>query len=345
MSDTKNKSGEFKFKFNKTDNFRTITITEYLGESKKIIVPASVCGIQVTNIGDHAFSSCNKLNGIELPEGLVSIGEYAFACCNKLSGINFPENLVSIGDSAFFDCKQIGNIILPKGTTDIGTDVFSSCDSLSEIVVDEQNPVYASNDGVLFDKNMTTLIKCPQGKKGDFTVPGSVVAIQSDAFLYCCELTRITLPHDFIFTSTRHDIFHCCEQLTEIIVNENNFMFRSIDGVLFTKAEKKLLRYPQGRKNPDYIVPDETLSIGHNAFSDCKWLTNITLPEKLKIIEYAAFERCEQLVEIILPLNLQYIDENAFIGCSHLKTIKLSRKTKVGYKPFREFSGQIVYLD
>jgi hypothetical protein len=340
-----NNTNEYQFEFNEIDNCRTVTISSYLGQSKRIVVPTSFAGIPVTNIGDFAFGY-SAVTEIILPEGLRSIGTNAFFDCTNLNGIDLPETLTSIGDNAFNGCEQIKNITLPKGITGIGDNVFCNCYSLSEIFVDEQNPVYASNAGVLFDKKKTTIIKYPQGKKGDYSVPNGVIAVDDDAFFECRGLTRIILPHDFgNCTNIDYNFLRNCEQLKEIIVAENNSILRSIDGVLFNKDKNKLVRYPQGKKNTDYIVPKNTICIGYGAFSNCKWLTNITLPEKLKIIEYNAFWGCDLLNEIILPKNIQYIDKYAFAGCSSLKTIKLSRKIKLGFKPFKEFSGQIVYLD
>jgi hypothetical protein len=314
----KKKSG-FRFGINESDSCRTITIYEYLGKSKEIIVPAYIDGIPVTAISDGAFSGNDKITDVILSEGICSIDDFSFSDCHNLSSINLPESLVSIGFWAFKSCEKIANITLPKGITDIVYNPFDGCNNLSEIVVDKENRIYASNEGILFDKNMTTLIKYPQCKKGDYTVPATVIVIEYEAFSHCNKLTSITIPKDTAFI---HNLFLNCEQLAEIIVNKDNSIFSSINGILYNKDENILLRYPQGRKK-----------------------TDITFPEKLKIIGPNAFDGSSQLSEIILPISLQYIGENAFCDCSHLKTIKLSRKTRVGYKTFRCFSGQIVYLD
>jgi hypothetical protein len=65
-------------------------------------------------------------------------------------------------------------------------------------ILDKGNEAYTSDDGILFDKNMTILIRYPQQKKGDYTVPDTVIAINYDAFDGCNELTRITIPQDTI---------------------------------------------------------------------------------------------------------------------------------------------------
>ena len=81
--------------------------------------------------------------------------------------------------------KRVTVVILPKSVVSIEKHAFNDFENIREIVVDEQNPVYASYDGVLFDKNMTTLILHPYGKEGDYTVPDSVNTIVSQSF-FCC---------------------------------------------------------------------------------------------------------------------------------------------------------------
>ena len=333
---------DFDLTLNQDENGQNITIEYYNGDSEEIIVPASFNGIPVTAVNSFfSLRSREKVKKIILPEGLASIDSYTFHDCINLTGITLPDSLTSIGRYAFAGCEQLTKIMLPKGLVDIGCDVFSDCSSLSEIIVDENNPIYASDKGVLFDKNMTTLVKYPQGRKGDYTIPDTVVEMGDNAFNSCKEVTRVTFPPGLI---DNENLFGC-EQLTEIIVNENNPEFSSIDGVLFDKDGKNLFIYPPGKDNSDYHIPDKVVKIWFSAFNECKNLTNIIFPEGLINIRSSAFNGCEGLTAITLPMSLQYIGKRAFNGCSNLETITLSRKTKTGYKAFEGFSGQLVYWD
>jgi hypothetical protein len=74
-------------------------------------------------------------------------------------------------------------------------------------------------------------------------------------------------------------------------------------------------------------------------------MTNIALPESIRIINEIAFLECEGLKAITLPMNLKYIGERAFESCPNLETVTLSRKTKIGYKAFEGFKGRLVYRD
>ena len=204
--------------------------------------------------------------------------------------------------------------------------------------MDENNPVFCSLDGVLFDKAMTTLIWFPQGKKGIYSIPEGIIKTSSGAF-YNCKLTGISLPQSFIFPCIG------LNRVTTIEVSEQNPSLCSIDGVLFTKKKDTLCIYSKNSDKTGYVVPDETSEITFHAFYECIHLVNITLPENLKFIFDYAFVGCKGIKAITLPNSLQYIGEHAFLDCSNLETVTLSRKTRIGHKAFEGFTGQFVYRD
>ena len=120
----------------------------------------------VTSIGDEAFWYCDSLTGITLPDSVTSIGNYAFCGCSSLTGITLPDSVTSIGNYAFCGCSILTSITIPDSVTSIGHSAFSSCSSLTGIIVDENNNNYASEDGVLFNKDKTVLIQCRGRKNG-----------------------------------------------------------------------------------------------------------------------------------------------------------------------------------
>ena len=305
---------------------------------KEIYLPEGL-----TSIEDSAFKDCTNLREINLPESLTSIKDYAFNNCERLANVKFPENLVSIGDEAFRNCKKITNITIPKGLISIGCDTFFGCINLKEFIVDRENPAFTSCDGVIFDKNMTTLIMCPNGKEGEYIIPESIVNVEFTAFRYCNKLTKLIFPKEFM--TLPHNSLYFCEQLEDISVNESNPLFSSVNGVLLDKEGSRLFQYPQNKGNTNYHVPNKVKEIEKCAFYNCRWLTKIILPESLIIIRDKVFRSCEQLSEITLPESLLHIGDEAFIDCPNLKTITLSRKTKIGYGTFNGFSGQIIYRD
>ena len=310
---------DFRLELYQNKKGQTFTIDRYEGNSERVIIPEAIGGIPVTAIGNFAFSHNNSTKNIILPDSILFLKFCAFQ-----------------------SCEQLSTVTLPKGLVDIEYDVFSECSNLAEILVDEQNPIFASDDGVLFDKNRTTLIRYPEAKRGEYRIPETVIEIEENAFDGCRELTRISFPQGLRWGSLS---FFGCNQLTDIVVDGENSMFNSIDGVLFDKDDRLLLKYPHGKDNSDYCVPEKTDSIICNAFLKCKNLVNIIFPKGLRFILNGAFTHCEGLTEITLPESLQYIGKQAFKGCSNLKSITLSRKTKYGYQAFDGFSGKFIYRD
>jgi len=163
------------------------------------------------------------------------------------------------------------------------------------------------------------------------------------------EIDRMLTPIGFTFS--KNDTFFVpgedkdFTEIVEINVDKKNPVFCSVDGVLFDKAMSELLEYPINKDKTDYVIPDGIKSIAKFAFYGCKRLVNINLPESLEIIKDYAFAYCKELITITLPIDLQFIGEGAFKDCPNLETVTLSRKTRIGYKAFEGFKGQLVYRD
>ena len=118
-----------------------------------------------------------------LPNSVTSIGDDAFTGCFNLTNVTVSDSVTSIGAAAFYQCINLTNINIGAGLTSIGYDGFDGCYSLTAITVATNNPAYSSVAGILFDKNQTTLIRCPGGIAGSCTIPSSVTSIGNFAFL------------------------------------------------------------------------------------------------------------------------------------------------------------------
>lgn len=141
-------------------------------------------GSNVEKIGVSAFENCNFLKFITIPDTMISIGNFAFINCKSLQTIDITENIIDIGNSAFENCSSLKKVNIPKSVTSIGTSAFAYCEALEEFVVDENSSKYVSENGVLFDKNVSTLIQYPLAKiDKSYNIPESVINIEGFAFL------------------------------------------------------------------------------------------------------------------------------------------------------------------
>ena len=238
----------------------------------------------VKSIGEDAFFSCDNITSVTLPQGLESIGYGAFASCYNLTSITLPQGLKTIGSSAFAG-DPLTSITLPQGLKSIDAHAFSGCSFTS------------------------------------ITLPEGLEVIGSQAFKDCVNLTTVNLP-DSVKTIESNP-FSGCRKLEEILLNPNHPVFTSIDGVLFNKVEKNLIRYPESKKNESYTVPDGVQSIGNFAFKYCNNLASVTLPDGLTFIGERAFSYCDNLASITLPQGLETISFLAFDHCPKLTSITL----------------------
>jgi len=108
-----------------------------------------------------------------------------------------PNGVTSIGFGAFSNCISLSSVTIGTGVTSIGELPFQGCTSLTAINISSGNTAYSTEDGVLFNKDKTTLHTYPAGKtSSSYTILASVTSIGDEAFLFCSGLTGVTIPYD-----------------------------------------------------------------------------------------------------------------------------------------------------
>ena len=149
-------------------------------------------GNSVTSIGDRAFDGCSGLTSITIPNSVTSIGYLAFGGCHSLTSVTIPDSVTSIGGCAFSCCSSLTSITISNSVTSIGSCAFGECRSLTSINVASDNNYYSSNNGILFNKKKTELIRFPSRKsQTSYTIPNSVTSIGSEAFYGCTGLKDV----------------------------------------------------------------------------------------------------------------------------------------------------------
>ena len=219
-------------------------------EMTSIFIPASV-----SSIGNNAFGNCDKLKEITvsddnkyytskegvlfdksmsklicypegkegtsytIPESVTSLEPYALQG-SSLNTIQLPNKLTLIREGALSYMSGISSINIPENVTDIEPNAFAFS-GLTEIKVDENNKHYADKDGVLFDKNLSTLIYYPSSKPGtEYSVPDGVTRIEDYSFVGKPILQKIIIPDSVTAIGNNAFFYYFSNKIQEIVINK-----------------------------------------------------------------------------------------------------------------------------
>jgi len=194
-----------------------IEVNGYQGKGGAVRIPEKIGGRTVFAIASDAFNGQAAVRSVVLPASVEGIGNAAFAGCSSMESIAMPDNLVGIGFDAFHNCKSLKSIDLPAPVSQIvgGGHCFRGSSGLNRINVDTANMKFASVDGVLYDKGLTTLILCPAGKEGRVTLPSTVTKFLGIPFEGCNRLTHIGIPDSL--KDVNEAVFVGCDAVRETI--------------------------------------------------------------------------------------------------------------------------------
>ncbi len=275
---------------------------------KSVYLASVIIPDGVNTVGTHAFNGCTSIVSITIPGSVTSIKPYAFNNCTSLESISvdgsnvkyrsdngvlftndgteliqYPigktdasyairEGVLKIHDGAFMGCTDLVSITVPGSVKDIGGDVFFGCKSLKSISVEESNKMYRSEDGVLFDADMTELIQYPSGKTdSEYTIPDTVDSV-GKAFVGAVALKAIS-------------------------VGEGNKEYRSEGGGLISAHDNILVVCPAGIE--EYTVPRGVLYIDEYAFSGDN-LRTVTFAYDDVDVRRHSFYNCSSLNKIVI---------------------------------------------
>ena len=278
-------------------------------------------------IGKNAFHSCIALSSLTLPASVVTIGESAFNSCIGLTAINIPNGVTTIGKMAFNNCTALASVSISKSVTTIERAAFANCPDLTAINVSADNPVFSSVNGILFNKNRSTLITYPNGKSGSYTIPGTVKKIDHLAFAENKKLTSVTIPDSVTYIGEL--AFFNCQALTGLNIPDS---VETIDIGAFCQCSKL-----------ETIRLSQTIgSIRTALFSECSSLTKITIPESVTSIDDYAFSE-SGLTEITIPNSVTYLGRDAFASCDKLKTAIVPPEVAMEENPFSSCISLTIY--
>ena len=253
----------------------------------------------LTTIGGYAFQSA-QIASITIPPSVTSIGDSAFDGAMGLASVVFSgtSTLATIGNNAFNNAAFTA-VTIPSSVRTIGQHAFLS-NNLTSITVAADNQNYSSLDGVLFDKQQTSLINYPASKLATtYSIPTSVTRIEVSAF-YSADFTTVTIPSSVAIIGD--SAFSSTDLLTSITVAAENQNYSSLDGVLFDKQTTSVITYPKGKLTEAYSIPTSVTRIEASAFYGARFYS-VTIPSSISFIGNYAFMYASSLRNVYFSGN------------------------------------------
>ncbi len=168
--------------------------------------------------------------------------------------------VTKIADFAATNLEYVTEFVIGKNVKEIGNWALENNQHIAKYTVDEANEYFCTIDGVIYTKDMKTVVFFPPAKEGEYKVADAVETIRTKAFYKCTKVTKITLPNTV--KEIQEKAFFHCEAITEI------------------------------------NLPDALTTIGKDAFSYCYGLTKITIPASVTTINEYAFYNCTNLLTV-----------------------------------------------
>lgn len=211
------------------------------------------------------------------------------------------KSVTAVAAGAFANNTTIKSIQLPASITTVGEGAFAGCTALTSISVEADNKNFASLNGVLYSKNLDTVVAFPAGLKvTEYSVANSIKDIRPSAFAGCVNLTQFKLA----------DI--------------TNKVFYVYDGVLYkldaNGQPTTLIAYPAGKNNGTFFTPTSATAIGDYAFYGATKLTGVNI-DGIVTVGAHAFENCRELVSLNIPNTTKAVGDYAFASCTKLTAV------------------------
>ncbi len=240
-------------------------------------------GVQegITEIGEDAFTFCDKATDVFLPDGLEKIGARAFSG-GVFRDILLPDSLVEIGEEAFYD-TDLMHVTLPDSVEKIGLCAFRG-GAIENIYVHEGNEHFSSVYGCLYSKDKSVLLQCPRERRGAVQLADGAQTVAEGAFADCWFVTQVNIPSSV--TTIEPGAFYNCGAMERIEVTDGS-PYKIIDGMLYHSSSMTLVYCPYGVAN-DVVIPNGTRIIGSYALQDSP-LWSVSIPTSVEVIEEEAF--------------------------------------------------------
>lgn len=267
------------------------------------------------SIGANSFSKCQSLTEITIPKNFTRIGSGAFSSCSNLERVNIlgtmefigagafygtkissgfvekhirdkdivsfviEEGVGQIGDYTFLGAENLKSVHIPSTVYHITEKAFYGCNNLETVTISQDNPCFTIEDGNIYNKNKTILIRCLPGKNTKVEIPNTVTEIEEYAFMGCSKLKgTLTVPGS-IKKISEHAFERCTSEIP-------------------------------------LVLEEGIESIEARAFSNSHFIGNLTIPNSVTQIRWEAFFNCEKFNGKLNLGKVEYIATGAFANCS-----------------------------
>ena len=366
--------------YNKYHN--SAEVTGYQGTSANVIIPDTYEGLPVTFICNYAFSACNHLTNVIIPDSVTKIGIEAFYDCKNLTNLIIGNRVASIGLRAFKNCEKLTSVTIPDSVTKIGIEAFYDCKNLTNLIIGNR----VASIGLRAFKNCEKLTSV--------TIPDSVTSVGEETFFNCKNLIRasigngVTSISKYMFkncsnlaslvigsniTQIDTDAFNLCVRLVEVVNKSTHItitkgtsngyvgayalaIYNSGDTFEGTKVsnENGYIIYSDGTEKilvgyvgeaTDLVLPSCITKIKTLAFSDLDRLTSVVIPDNVTDIGGSAFIYCNSLTSVVIGENVTSIGAFAFEFCGITNLILPKKVATIGERAFHYSALTNVYYE
>ena len=283
------------------------------------------------SLGEMAFYGCTSLNEITVAEGNTAfivqdgvlynsdITQLYLCPADRTEPLVIPDTVTYLGDEGLANCTKLTGLTIPDNLR-WSSNALSFCNGLLNLHVYDSNPKYAEVDGVLFSKDLLTLVQFPCGRTGSYAIPDGTVTVGYAAFGRMENPMIVTMPDTVEVISG--SAFSYSTGLTQLTLSGK---LREIYAHAFNGCEQM----------ENVVLPETLTSLGYDSFNGCLHITEITIPSQITSISMSTFTFCTRLEKVVLEGPVTAIGSYAFAWCVSLESINFPEElTMIGTEAF-----------